>query len=320
MMKDVPVHQSQRPEGIMRIFLTGATGYIGSAVLDALVRAGHQVTCLVRSAEKAAATSQRGGRPIVSDLGTPASYQEAAAGHDGYIHVAFESSARGPEVDRIAVETLLAAARRDAPAGAGKDRFFVFTSGPWVLGSTRQPAAEDAPVNPTEIVAWRPAREQTVLSAGGSGLRTCVVRPGIVCGGARGIIGDLIRDASNGLIRIVGNGENHWPVVYDRDLADLYVRLAVRPEASGIYHATDESDERVNDIVGAIAAQMKTYPQIRRMPLEEARAKMGAYAAALALDQIVLSPRARALGWSPTLRSITGNAAALLEEWRSGQA
>ena len=305
---------------MMRVFLTGATGYIGSAVLDALVRAGHHVTCLVRNPEKAALAGQFGGYPVVGNLAEPGSYENAAAGQDGYIHAAEEALPRRCAVDRIAIETLMAAARRSASTVAATDRFLVYTSGIWVLGSTRQPAAEDAPVNPAEIVAWRPAHEQLVLAAAGSGFRTCVVRPGIVCGDARGIIGDLIRDASNGLVRIVGNGENHWPVVYDRDLADLHVRLSSRSDASGIYHATDESDERVNEIVEAIAAQVKTYPQIRRIPLEEARAKMGARAAALALDQIVRGPRARTLGWSPTLRSVAGSAAALLEEWRSGQA
>ena len=304
----------------MRVFLTGATGYIGSAVLDALVRAGHQVTCLVRNPEKAALAGELGGHPVVGDLAEPASYENAAAGQDGYIHAAEDVLPRRCEVDRVAIETLVASARRSASAGAATDRFLLYTSGIWVLGSTRQPAGEDAAVNPAEIVGWRPAHEQFVLAAAGSGLRTCVVRPGIVYGGARGIIGDLIRDASNGLVRIVGNGENHWPAVYDRDLADLHVRLVSRSDASGIFHATDEGDERVNDIVEAIAAQVKTSPQIRRMPLEEARAKMGARAAALALDQIVRGPRARALGWSPTLRSIAGSAAALLEEWRSGQA
>ena len=139
-------------------------------------------------------------------------------------------------------------------------------------------------------------------------------------GGARGIVGDLFRDAFNGLVRIIGNGENHWPVVYDRDLGDLYVRLVARPDASGIYHANDEGDERVNTIVEAIVAQVPTSPDIRRVPLEEAKAKLGPFAAALALDRIVRSPRARALGWTPALRSIVGNTARLLEEWRAQEA
>ena len=76
-----------------------------------------------------------------------------------------------------------------------------------------------------------------------------MVRPGIVYGGARGIVGDLLKDALNGLVRVVGDGQNHWPCIYDRDLADLYVRVATNPMAAGIFHANDEADERVDDIV-----------------------------------------------------------------------
>jgi nucleoside-diphosphate-sugar epimerase len=107
--------------------------------------------------------------------------------------------------------------------------------------------------------------------------------------------------------------------VYDRDLADLYVRLAAHPDASGIFHANDEADERVADIVEAIARHVTAQPDVRHVPIGEARAKMGQYADALALDQIVRSPRARALGWAPTLHSVGGNVAGLIEEFRSGQ-
>jgi nucleoside-diphosphate-sugar epimerase len=151
----------------------------------------------------------------------------------------------------------------------------------------------------------------------GRNLRTVVVRPGIVYGSARGIVGDLLKDAANGLVRVIGEGRNHWPCVYDRDLADLYVRLATHSEASGIFHANDEADERVEDIVEAIAEHAKMRPDVRRMPLDEARSKLGPYADALALDQIVRSPRARALGWAPTLHSVAGNVARLTEEFRA---
>jgi len=130
---------------------------------------------------------------------------------------------------------------------------------------------------------------------------------------------DLLKNAKNGLVRVVGDGANHWPCVYDRDLADLYVRLAAHPTASGIFHANDEADERVRDIVEAIARHVRVQPDVRHVPMEEARAKMGQYADALALDQIVRSPRARALGWAPTLHSVAGNVAGLIEEFRSGQ-
>jgi nucleoside-diphosphate-sugar epimerase len=158
-----------------------------------------------------------------------------------------------------------------------------------------------------------------VLQAARDGLRTIVVRPGIVYGGARGIVSDLFRDAANGLIRVIGSGENHWALVYDRDLADLYVRLVASPDASGVYHATDEADERVNNLVEAIGSHVSGSPDVRHVPLKEARSKFGDYGLALALDQVVRSPRARALGWAPSLRSVSGNIPRLLEEWRAGQ-
>jgi nucleoside-diphosphate-sugar epimerase len=189
-----------------------------------------------------------------------------------------------------------------------------------VLGKTTKPAEEDAPVNPAPLVAWRPALEKAVLDAGSDGMvRTAVIRPGVVYGGSRGIIGDMLKDAANGLVRVVGAGKNHWPCVYDRDLADLYLRVASNPAASGIFHANDEADERVNDIAEALANHAKIPADIRHVPLEEARAKMGPYADALALDQQVRGPRARALGWSPSLHSVARNVARLLEEYRNAK-
>jgi nucleoside-diphosphate-sugar epimerase len=184
-------------EGIMRIFVTGASGYIGHAVTEALVRGGHQVTGLVRNTERAALVSARGGAPVIGDLADPSSYRGLARNHEAVVHAAMEGSQRGAELDRIAVETMLGALQE----GGTGPRVFVYTSGVWVLGSTREPATEETPVDPPAQVAWRPAHEQLVLRAAGDGLRTVVVRPGVVYGGGRGIIADLMRDAANGLVR-----------------------------------------------------------------------------------------------------------------------
>jgi nucleoside-diphosphate-sugar epimerase len=300
----------------MQIFLTGATGYIGSAVLEAGLRAGHAVTALVRDPEKAEQVSRRGASAVIGELSKPGSYAPAAEQCDATIHTAFEHSKRGQKVDRQAIEVLMAAAGRRADAG--RRACVIYTSVVWVLGDTQGQAVEEALLNPTPFVAWRPEHEALVLEGGRGGqIRTAVVRPGIVYGGARGIIADLLKDARNGLLRVVGTGRNHWPCVYDRDLADLYVRVAASPDASGVFHANDEADERVDDIVDAIARHVRSRPDVRHVPLDEARAKMGPYADALALDQIVRSRRARALGWSPTLHSVSGNVARLLEEFRT---
>src|ERR1700704_4761137 len=118
----------------MRIFLTGATGYIGAAVLDALVRGGHDVTALVRDNEKARRVAKRGGHPVIGNLADPDSFRGSADAQDGYVHAAFDSSSgRGPAIDQAALETILAAARRPRTAGATvpPTRFVIYTSGVW---------------------------------------------------------------------------------------------------------------------------------------------------------------------------------------------
>jgi len=306
----------------MRIFLTGATGYIGAAVLDALVRGGHDVTALVRNNEKARRVAHRGGHPVIGDLADSESYRAAAAAQDGYVHAAFDSRPeRTAAIDRLVIDTMLDAARRPRTAGSSAParRFVIYTSGVWILGQTPNPATEETPINPVEHVSWRPHHERLIADANSDVLRTAIVRPGLVYGGGSGIVGDLFKSASNGLVRVVGDGNNHWPLVYDRDLADLYARLAAREDAGGVYHANDEGDERVNDIVSAIKPYLPVKPDVRHVPIDEARHKMGTYADALMLDQVVRSPRARALGWTPSLHSVAGNAARLLEEWRAAR-
>src|SRR5262245_1375146 len=192
----------------MRIFVTGGSGYIGSAVVDAFARAGHHVDALVRNSEKAAQVQARGGNPVLGDLRKPATYADAAAAADGVIHMAAESGTRAAAGDAAGLTALLTPVDRPG-------RFIIYTSGVWVLGASTTAADERAPVNPAATVTWRPEHEQRVLDAVASGLRPVVVRPGIVYGGARGIVGDLFKDAANGLVRVIGTGDNHWPLIYD---------------------------------------------------------------------------------------------------------
>lgn len=296
----------------MRVFLTGGTGYVGSAVLESLVRGGHHVDALVRNSEGAAKVQARGAHPILGDLMQPASWRAAAAAADGSIHAAAQPGVRAKQVDEIAVGVLTSLPRKS-------QRFLIYTSGIWVLGPAPVAVDESAPLNPIEIVSWRPAHEQRILDTASAGVRASVVRPGILYGSSSGIVGDLLKDAANSLVRVVGKGENHWPLVYDRDAGELYARIVNTPAASGVYHANDEGDETVNDIVAALGDHAHTPPSIRHVPLPEARKKMGPYADALALDQIVRSPRSRALGWAPTLHSVAGNVARLFEEWKRGK-
>ena len=295
----------------MRVFLTGATGYIGSAVCNALVRAGHEVTALARPSASRRLQQQRGVTVFTGDLADIDSNRAALHGFDAFVHTAFDRSARGSETDRDAIQTLRDIAWRTGHATV------IYTSGMSVLGPTHEPADETTAVQPQEHESFRAGHEQLVLESNGGTVRAIVVRPGIVYGGSRGIVSEMLRDAENGIVRVIGSGENRWPLVYDRDLADLYVRLVEHPDASGLFHATDEGDECVNDLVAAMSAQVVHKPEVRHVPLAEARAKLGPLAAALALDQVVRSPRAREIGWIPGLKGVARNIPRLLEERRN---
>src|SRR5260370_12774141 len=106
----------------MRIFVTGATGYIGSAVVGELTAVGHAVTGLVRDEQKAAALRRLGAQAVVGDIKQPASYREQAAAHEALVHTAFELSSEGGAGDRAALDTLL------APAAAPQARSLAYTS------------------------------------------------------------------------------------------------------------------------------------------------------------------------------------------------
>ena len=300
----------------MKIFLTGATGYIGSAVLDAALRANHQITALVRTPQAADALASRGVTPVLGDLRTVKSYRAAAEAHR-CIHPhrrRLEPEARRSRSQghRDADGASRPLARKSSPVS------FVYTSGIWVLGSNAQPMDETAQPNPGQLLGWRPAHEQLVLQAAGPNLRTAVIRPGVVYGGNRGIVSDLLKNALNGLIRVIGTGENHWPLVYDRDLADLYVRVAAMPEASGIYHANDEGDETVNAIVEGIVAS--SVDDARRAPRAARRRRARSWArmpmrsrwisASAARARARSAGRRRCTRWAPTCRGCWKNSAA----------
>src|SRR5262245_47448379 len=126
----------------MRIFITGGTGYVGSAVMEAFVRAGHHVDALVRNSERAAHVLARGAHPILGDLTKPSSYTETAASADGIVHAAAVSSSRAADVDAIALEALLG-------AWSSRERFMIYTSAGCVLGPAASPADEMCAPNPS---------------------------------------------------------------------------------------------------------------------------------------------------------------------------
>jgi nucleoside-diphosphate-sugar epimerase len=281
----------------MKVFLTGATGYIGSVVAEAVIAAGHSVTGLARSDAAAGKMSLRGITPLRGDLTSPAALAEGAKAAEGVIHA---GTTNDGGVDGEAVRIML-----DAVRGTGKP--FIYTSGIWVLGNTGStPADESAPLKPIALVAWRPAVEAMVLEAAKQGVRTIVIRPAIVYGRGGGIPAELVKSArETGAARYVGDGQNHWPMVHVHDLADLYARALDRATVGTLLHAADDTAFRVIEIAEAASDAASTGGRTGSWPLKEARKSLGAYADALVLDQRISAEKAKAmLGWNPREKSV----------------
>jgi nucleoside-diphosphate-sugar epimerase len=276
----------------MRVFVTGATGYIGSVVTEKLLAAGHEVLGLARSDSSARKLERLGAQPVPGDMGGPAVVSAAARRSEAVIHLAAEFSPNGPQLDRAVIDAVLEAFR-----GSGKA--FVYTSGIWVMGSTGgRVADESAPVNPVPLVAWRPSHEQSVLKA--EGVRGIVIRPGMVYGRSGGFLASLFVPGRNGAVRIVGSGENRWSFVHVDDLADLYV-LALQAPTASLYFATAGPAVPVAELAKAAALGAT----VEKVPLDQARAEMGPVADALALDGMFSSLKAmRELGWKPARASV----------------
>lgn len=281
----------------MRIFLTGATGYIGSAVARAL-SANHEVGALVRPDAETRQLRDLGVFMVGGDLQSLPSLREQLESYDAFVHAAFSPQERS-ETDRIAVDTFTA---------LGKP--FVYTSGVWVLGNA-DGVHEGSPVNPLPLVAWRPAHEERVLGAGGA-----VLRPGCVYGGRQSLLADWFAAAEqNRPLQIVGDGTQRWAMVDLQELADLYVR-AVEQKARGVLHGIDDSHDSLETCARAIAPN----GTIEKIPLEVARTAMGPFADALAVDQVIASSETRQkLGWSPR-RTFLSSIAEQWQEWTSFRA
>jgi nucleoside-diphosphate-sugar epimerase len=291
----------------MKVLVTGATGYIGSAVCEALAKAGHKVIGLARSEEAAQKLSQRRIEAHRGELKDKDSLSAAARKADGAIHAASPGDATNSEADRSLLDAVL-------PELKGTNKPFVYTSGIWVIGGTGDKIAdENFPLDPLPLVAWRVACEQRVVGSAKDGVRATVLRPGIVYGRGGGIPAMMIASAKlRGAVQFVGNGENHWPVVHVEDVADLYVRALEKAAAGSLFHAAEKDSVKVREVALAASEGAGIPGKVEEWPLEDARKTLGGFADALALNQRISSEKVRKiLGWNP-------RHAGIFEELRRG--
>jgi nucleoside-diphosphate-sugar epimerase len=279
----------------MRVFVTGATGFIGSALVPELVNAGHQVLGLTRSeagAKSLAAARAEVHRGSLEDL---ESLKSGAAKSDAVIHLAFNHDfskyKENSENDRRAIEAL-------GSALAGSDRLLIVTSGTLLVAPGRLATEEDEPFASSATIP-RIATDEAAAAVAGRGVRVSMVRlPQVHDQNKQGLITFLIDLAREKRVSaFVGDGKNRWSAAHLSDTAHLY-RLALEKGSAGRYHAVAEEGVPVRDIAEVIGRRLKL-PVVAKTPTEAAE-HFGWLRGFAGLDGPASSALTRErLGWRP---------------------
>jgi nucleoside-diphosphate-sugar epimerase len=282
----------------MRVFVTGATGFIGSAVVKELIGAGHQALGLCRSEEKAGALAAAGAEVYRGSLEDLDSLKDAAARSDGVIHLAFNHDfskfGANCEDDRSVIKAL-------GSVLAGSDRPLIVTSGTPIANTVPgEPAKEDNATVGSNVHP-RAASEEAAASLAAAGVNVSVVRlPQVHDPVTQGLITPAIgMYREKGVCAYVGDGLNRWPAAYVLDVAQLY-RLAIeKAEPDAKYHAVAEEGVPMRDIAQAIGRRLKL--PVKSISPEEAQAFFGWLAMFAGRDMPACSKQTRTkLGWEPT--------------------
>jgi len=279
----------------MRVFVTGATGFIGSAIVAELIAAGHEVLGLARSDAAAASLAAAGAAVHRGSLEHPDSLRSAAAAADGVIHTAFNHDfsrwKENCETDRRVIETL-------GSALAGSDRPLIVTSGTGLLRAGQPGTEDDLPASTVPRVA----SEEAAASVAALGVHVSLVRrPPTVHGeGDHGFVPLLIGVARETQVSAyVGEGSNRWAAVHRLDAAHLYRLALEKGSAAARYHGVAEEGVPFRDIAAVIARRLEV-PLVSQSA-EEADSHFGWFAHFAALDTPASSRRTRELlGWQPT--------------------
>jgi nucleoside-diphosphate-sugar epimerase len=282
----------------MRVFVTGATGFIGSAVVNELIEAGHQVVGLARTDEGAAAVEAAGAEPHRGTLDDLGSLRRGASEADGVIHTAyihdFSQMERAAQTDRRAIETLGAALE-------GSGRPLVITTGTALVRPGHVATEEDHP-DPTARAHPRLGTEDMAIAFAARGVRVSIVRPGASVHGVgdHGFVPVLIDIArSKGVSAYIGDGSNRWPAVHRLDAARLYRLALEKAPAESVLHAIGDEGVPTRDIAEAIGRHLDV-PAISVAP-GQAGEHFGWIGAFFALDAPASSALTQdRMGWQPT--------------------
>ena len=289
----------------MKIFITGASGYIGGSVAAGLMAAGHHVSGLARAQETAAALAMLGMTPVRGTLDDAEVLARAARDADVTINAANAGH-------RAAVEAMLTAL-----AGSGKT--FLHTDGSSIVGTRARGELvetvfdEDTPFTPTPQRAPRVAIDAMVRRAAEHGVRSVVIAPSLIYGRGRGVnphsiqVPWLIKVAKKfGVARHIGSGENRWANVHIDDVAALYA-LAIEKAPAGAFYFAENGENSMREVCAAISRMLGQGGRTQNMTVEEAAAEWGEGPAndTMGSNSRVRAKRARAeLHWQPKARSL----------------
>lgn len=281
----------------MRVFVTGATGFIGSAVVRELISAGHQVLGLCRSDDRTAALADAGAEVLRGSLEDMDSLKAGAARSDGVIHLAFNHDfstfVANCEDDRRVIGAL-------ASVLAGSERALIVTSGTAIANTVPGRPAEEDNAIVGAAVHPRAASEEAGAAAAAEGVNVSVVRlPQVHDTVRQGLLTPVIAAwRRRGACAYVGDGRNRWPAAHVRDVARLY-RLAIeRAEPNAKYHAVAEEGVAMRDVAEAIGRRLDL--PVESITPAEAQAVFGWLAMFAGLDMPASAVQTRRrLGWQP---------------------
>ena len=290
---------------VMKVFLTGATGYVGSAVLARLLTDGHEVVAHARSVESADRLLP-GAVPAIGELTDAGWLREHVDHSDGVIHTASPNDATSEAFDTAFLDAVL-------PILAGSDRPLVHTGGTWIHGSGIG-IDENTPANPPPIVAWRPAVLDRVRAAASDGIRTVMIAPANIYGDGGGIpamlaYGPTTEDSEPALL-VVG-GDQHLANVHRADIAALYTLALTDAPAGSYYLGANRDSPTMTEIAKAVSVARGLDGRIAPERLEESRQRLGPFADAVLIDAQIDCQRAHNLGWRPSGPSLLDDLATI---------